>query len=143
MTLLLDENYFSASENHNPEKKIRLWVEEGGCGVVATNSTGKQILAAWSISEDEIARWEVPANFIGKTWDALCSLGRKNEQLLTFQRFLQNNPTCHIHLVGNTCVTVPKLGVQYHHRASPLSIQGTKKVVFQMRKGFRLSKSQS
>lgn len=144
MSLYVDENYFNTDENPSQKtKKIRLWVEEGGCGVVATDSEGKQILAAWSISEDEIARWEETTSFLGKTWDALCSLTRKNEELATFQRFLQNNPTCHIHLVGNTCVTVLKLGVQYHHRASPLKIQGTKKIVFQRYKGFRLSKSQS
>ena len=144
MSLYVDENYFNTDENPSQKtKKIRLWVEEGGCGVVATDSEGKQILAAWSISEDEIARWEETTSFLGKTWDALCSLTRKKEELATFQRFLQNNPTCHIHLVGNTCVTVLKLGVQYHHRASPLKIQGTKKIVFQRYKGFRLSKSQS
>ena len=37
--------------------------------------------AAWSISQDEIARWAETTGVIGKTWDALCPFIKKKEEL--------------------------------------------------------------
>ena len=144
MTLHIDENYFRTFEDCPQEKKIRLWVEEGGCGVVATNSKERKILAAWSISQNEMTRWDdKPRSFAGKTWEKLMARSSENEQLLTFKQFLKRNPKCHLHLVGFTCIPIIKLGIEYYHEVSPLSIIKTRKVVYEIGKGFRYSRSRS
>ena len=143
MTLLIDENYFNTQHKSPRDKKIRLWVEENGCGVVATDAKNKKILAAWSISAEEIARWEKPTTTLATTFKMLRAESRKQEQLLTFQKFLERNPNCHLHLVGVTCTTVVKLGIQYYHEVSPLELRGDKKVSFEIKKGFRISRKQS
>ena len=144
MTLQIDENYFRSYDKSPQEKKIRLWVEEGGCGVVATNSKEKKILAAWSISKQEINRWDdKPSSFVGRTWEKMMTRSSENEQLLTFQRFLKGNPKCHLHLVGFTCIPIVKLGIEYYHEASPLTITKTRKIVFEVGKDFRYSRSRS
>ena len=144
MTLHINENYFNTSLKSPRDKKIRLWVEENGCGVVATDAKDKKILAAWSISAEEITRWEKPVTkTLAKTWQALRRSEKKNEELEAFQTFLSSHKKCHLHLVGFTCTAVLKLGIQYHHDVSPLKLEVDTKVSFEIKKGFKKSKKQS
>jgi hypothetical protein len=143
MTLYIKENYFNTHHKSPVDKKIRLWIEENGCGVVATDAKDIKILAAWSISAEEITLWEKPTTRnLARSWQSFRATEKKKEELATFQTFLGSHKDCHLHLVGFTCTAVLKLGIQYYHQVSPLKLEGDTKVSFEIKKGFKKSRKQ-